>query len=241
MFMEFKEVLIYWLVNDWHELMPSTWAHIVLTLMSVLCGSMVGFERERKQKSAGLRTMTLICLGSTIFTFASLLLPGPTGDEGRVAAQIVNGIGFLGAGAILRGLYGVRGMTTAATIWSVAAVGMIIGIGYAGAALGIAVTIVLVLVSARIMDDHYLGTCKFTKLFIAYDPQNGKTAIKLDGLLDDYQVRASVRKLTPISKDMVQLQCEYCHVHRHHKELLSQLVDIPEVKDIRKKTAFVTG
>ncbi len=99
--------------------------------VAAVCGGIVGLERELGGKSAGLRTNLLICLGAMLFTEASYRLAGAFGgDPTRVAAQVVTGIGFLGAGVILHGEHGgVRGLTTAALIWLMAAVGMLIGAG----------------------------------------------------------------------------------------------------------------
>jgi len=88
-------------------------------------GALIGLERELRGYPAGIRTLALVTLGATLFTEASQLFPG--GDD-RMAAQIVTGIGFLGAGVIFREGYTVRGITTAATIWSAAAVGVAIGL-----------------------------------------------------------------------------------------------------------------
>ena len=99
-------------------------------LTAALLGALLGFEREMKQKSAGLRTNILISVGSALFTLMSYeLAQGANGDPGRVAAQIVTGIGFLGAGAIMRTDSGVQGLTTAATVWVNAAVGVAAGGG----------------------------------------------------------------------------------------------------------------
>lgn len=99
-------------------------------LLAALLGGLLGFERELRQKSAGLRTNTLIAIGSALFTLMSYELADAAGaDPSRVAAQIVTGIGFLGAGAILRTDGGVYGLTTAATIWVNAAVGVAAGGG----------------------------------------------------------------------------------------------------------------
>lgn len=96
--------------------------------MAVLVGGIIGAEREYQDKAAGFRTIILITLGSTLFTIFSLLLdPGNT--QTRIAANIVTGIGFLGAGAIVRDGGRVAGLTTAATIWLAAALGMGIGAG----------------------------------------------------------------------------------------------------------------
>jgi putative Mg2+ transporter-C (MgtC) family protein len=99
------------------------------SLVAALCGGLVGLERERKNKPAGFRTNILICLGSSIYMAIGLLVPGET-DPTRIAAQVVTGIGFLGAGCIIQSGGGVRGLTTAATIWVVAAIGIVAGAGY---------------------------------------------------------------------------------------------------------------
>ena len=99
-------------------------------LLAALLGAILGFERELRQKSAGLRTNTLIAIGSALFTLMSYELADAAGaDPSRVAAQIVTGIGFLGAGAIMRTDSGIYGLTTAATIWVNAAVGVAAGGG----------------------------------------------------------------------------------------------------------------
>jgi putative Mg2+ transporter-C (MgtC) family protein len=102
---------------------------------SILCGGVIGLEREMKHKPAGLRTNILICLGAMLFTWLSVMMasfaePGKLGDPARVAAQIVTGIGFLGGGMILQSGGSVSGLTSAATVWVVAAIGMCIGLGY---------------------------------------------------------------------------------------------------------------
>ena len=91
-----------------------------------LLGGLIGLERELRGYPAGIRTLALVTVGAALFTEASQLFDG---DKGRVAAQIVTGIGFLGAGVIFREGYTVRGITTAATIWATAAIGMAIALG----------------------------------------------------------------------------------------------------------------
>jgi putative Mg2+ transporter-C (MgtC) family protein len=107
-------------------------------------GATLGLEREWRQKPAGLRTNILIALGAALFTILSLRLGT---DTGRIAAQIVTGIGFLGAGAILRSGENVHGMTTAATIWVNAAIGMAAGAGeFSTAAIATVVTLIVLVV-----------------------------------------------------------------------------------------------
>ena len=99
-------------------------------LLSALLGGLLGLERELRQKSAGLRTNILIAMGSTLFTMMSIdVSAGSGGDSTRIASGIVTGIGFLGAGAIMRTGAGVKGLTTAAMIWVNAAVGVAVGGG----------------------------------------------------------------------------------------------------------------
>jgi putative Mg2+ transporter-C (MgtC) family protein len=97
-------------------------------IISIVIGIFIGGEREYRNKSAGLRTIILICLGSTLFTILSAQIGDATGAS-RVAANIVTGIGFLGAGAIMREGLTVSGLTTASTIWVAAALGMAVGAG----------------------------------------------------------------------------------------------------------------
>lgn len=96
-------------------------------VLSALMGSCVGLEREVRRKAAGFRTLALISLGSTMFTICSYKL-GFAGNHDRIAANIITGVGFLGAGVIFRNGFSVSGITTAATIWVSAAIGMLIGI-----------------------------------------------------------------------------------------------------------------
>jgi putative Mg2+ transporter-C (MgtC) family protein len=102
-------------------------------VLALLAGGIVGIERERHDRPAGLRTHILVCLGSTLITLISIDMAGESADRTRIAAQIVTGIGFLGAGTIFRAEGGVRGLTTAAGLWVVAGIGM--GIGAGGATL----------------------------------------------------------------------------------------------------------
>lgn len=103
-------------------------------ILSMLLGSIVGFERRRRGQSAGVRTFSLIAMGSTLAMILSIYVPQRyegvlDGDPTRIAAQVISGIGFLGAGAIIQMKGSVRGLTTAAGIWMVSALGMAVGCG----------------------------------------------------------------------------------------------------------------
>ena len=102
--------------------------------LSLLLGCVVGLERKRKGQIAGLRTFALISMGATLAMILSIYIPQEymglkNGDPGRVAAQVITGVGFLGAGAIIQMKGSVRGLTTAAGIWMVATIGMAVGVG----------------------------------------------------------------------------------------------------------------
>jgi putative Mg2+ transporter-C (MgtC) family protein len=119
-------------------------------LAAIALGTIIGIDREKKLKSAGVKTQILICLGATLYVTVSLLNLHPASgaiqvDPNRIAAQVVSGVGFLGAGAILHSRGAVYGMTTAATIWVVAAMGVAIGSGYVVSAFFFALTTLLVL------------------------------------------------------------------------------------------------
>jgi putative Mg2+ transporter-C (MgtC) family protein len=106
---------------------------LIKLAVSLLIGLIIGGERQYRNKSAGFRTIALICLGATVFTILSDEVGVTTGGS-RIAANIVTGIGFLGAGAIMREGMNVTGLTTASTIWLAAALGMAVGIGEYGLA-----------------------------------------------------------------------------------------------------------
>jgi putative Mg2+ transporter-C (MgtC) family protein len=131
-----------------------SWAEVLLRVsLAAALGGAIGVEREIREREAGLRTHMLVSVGAALFTLVSAYAwsdfhfsnaSGVTFDPTRVAAQVVTGVGFLGAGAIIRQGLSVRGLTTAATLWVVAAIGMASGAGYYSAA---AITTVLVLFS----------------------------------------------------------------------------------------------
>ena len=115
-------------------------------LLAIIFGSAIGLERQWSGKAAGLRTNVLICLGAAVFTIISERMAAPNSDITRIAAQIVTGVGFLGAGAIIQDRGGIKGLTTAATIWLVSSIGMACGAGLYALAAVSALSAVLVLI-----------------------------------------------------------------------------------------------
>lgn len=110
-------------------------------LVATVLGGLIGLEREAHDRPAGLRTHTLVCLGSAIYMILSMSFSKDgTADPGRIAAQVATGVGFLGAGTIIRHGNSVRGLTTAASIWAVAAIGLCVGRGDTGYIIAISAT-----------------------------------------------------------------------------------------------------
>lgn len=106
------------------------WEYLPRLVAAIIAGAVIGFERELHDKPAGFRTNILICFGSALFTVLSITMVGEAySDRARIAAQVVTGVGFLGAGSIVHFKGNVLGLTTAATIWAVASIGMAFGAG----------------------------------------------------------------------------------------------------------------
>lgn len=128
---------------------------IYKAVISLIAGLILGFEREMKDKSAGLKTITVICLGSTLFSIISYKLSG-NGDPTRIASYVVSGIGFLGAGVIFKSGFNVYGLTTAGIIWITAAIGVAIGFGEIYIALTFLIAALIVIYSAKYLTKNYL-------------------------------------------------------------------------------------
>ncbi len=206
---------------------------LIIVLTAILCGAIVGTERERQDKPAGLRTLILVCLGSAVFTMASYAFTTTTGDSGRVAAQIVTGIGFLGAGAILHSRTTVSGMTTAAAIWMMAAVGIVIGIGHPIAGLALAVLLRLILAGVRQWEIRHLGGLKSVVIEVIFDPDHGKTQIRLECVREEFHVSGHLT-IESLSPDTMRARLDVRLPRRHLHEFLDAVVDIPAVREIRE-------
>lgn len=142
---------------------------LLKVLVSLAMGGLVGLEREVSDKAAGLRTNILICVGATLFTLLSSYF---SNDPARISAQLVSGIGFIGAGAIMREGDRVTGLTTAATIWTVAAIGMAVGYGHYSLAALVTATVLFVQLA-------------FTQLDILIDDWRERHTYRIVSKLDD--------------------------------------------------------
>jgi putative Mg2+ transporter-C (MgtC) family protein len=214
--------------------MASPWAEIVIALAAVVCGAVIGTERERQQKSAGLRTLMLVCLGSAVLTMISFVFTSSTGDSGRVSAQIVTGIGFLGAGAILHSRSGVTGMTTAATIWITAAIGMTVGAGYPLAGFATCILVRTVLAGIYGFEIRYLGGMRSVTVELIFDPNHGKTRIHLDHLREEFHVEADLQEREIRNDSTVRATLNVTLARRYLHEFLDTLAYLPAVLEIRQ-------
>lgn len=171
-------------------------------VLAVIFGSIIGLERELHNHPAGFRTHILVCIGSTLFTLVSISSFGGD-DSSRVAAQIVSGIGFLGAGTILREGATIRGLTTAASLWSVAGVGMAIGTGYYWGATLTTALMVVVLFFFYSLEKRLWQRTKTVDITVDDVPgQLGKVASKLG------EIGVSIKSvdISPESSEQVAIQ-----------------------------------
>ncbi len=130
---------------------------LIRILVAAVLGGIIGLEREIREHTAGFRTHILVSVGAAAFTLASSYgLEGTGLDPNRISAQVVTGIGFLGAGAIIRYGVSVRGLTTAASLWTVAALGLLTAQGFFSAALITTAVIILSLYALRVIEDRLI-------------------------------------------------------------------------------------
>jgi len=142
--------------------------------LSFILSFLIGLEREQHNQPAGLRTHVLIAIGSTMFMLISLLIPGMfegrfLTDPARIAAQIVTGIGFLGAGAIIKIGINIKGLTTAANIWVVASIGMAVGAGFYIAAFMITALTLITLIPLNLLEKLFIKTRQSKHLVIRFN------------------------------------------------------------------------
>src|SRR2546426_8160163 len=159
-------------------------------LLAAVLGGVIGLERELRDKPAGLRTNILICLGSTLFMSISTKVAEVLGgDPTRIAAQIISGIGFLGAGAVLHSHGFVLGLTTAATIWVVAGVGMALGSGMYSVAIFTTAMSLITLYFLSFIEDKIQGRRSYSYALVVTDLNQALTSV--NRVLQDSSVAAA--------------------------------------------------
>jgi putative Mg2+ transporter-C (MgtC) family protein len=200
---------------------------VIKLLLALLIGGLIGAEREFRDKAAGFRTIIFICVGATLFTLFSIRLGRH--DPVRIAANIVSGVGFLGAGAILRDQGRVVGLTTASTIWLVAALGMGIGGGHY-LFVGVATGVVLVVLWVFPQFEGWIGKAGETRTYyITCSIMQGWPA-QLDEMFRRCSLSVRSRKRHKRGEEMICLWAAFGK-HRDHDRLVEMLLDEAGVRE----------
>ena len=195
--------------------------------VSLVLGALIGAEREYKGRNIGFRTIILITLGSTLFTILSLIL-GKDTDPGRIASNIVTGVGFLGAGAIFRDGASVRGMTTASLIWISAAIGMACGIGQYEFAVIVTITTLVILLG-------FTGVQKFIdrynqeKIYKIVIDNDLELKAEIEKIMRSFKLSYERLKHTKSANGLV-IEYEIRGSDIGHESLISYLTSNPHIK-----------
>jgi putative Mg2+ transporter-C (MgtC) family protein len=212
-------------------------------LLSLVLGGVIGIEREKHKQLAGFRTHILIAVSSTLLMLLSIYVPQAysslgASDPGRIAAQVVSGIGFIGAGAILRIGANVRGLTTAATIWSVAAVGLVVGAGMYFESLAGTAVILFVLTVLDKIEKEFFPSQHLKYMHITFEDITAKTDLVLDIIrvykikIKDFDINQSPQKNTTKMTILVQVKAD-----TDFKRLYDDLQKVEGVVNIRLDSA----
>jgi putative Mg2+ transporter-C (MgtC) family protein len=217
------------------------WELIIRLLIAAGLGSLVGAERERLIWAAGLRTHMLVCVGSCLFMvvsaygFTSVIGPGVVLDPSRVAAQVVSGIGFLGAGSILLRGDLVRGLTTAASLWTVAAIGLAVGGGLYVEAVAATIIILVILAGIKPLEKWYQSHNQTLNMRLRVE--TGKMSLATLEKVLDYRAQRISRYISIPSPDP---SCEEFDVtikrlsEEDMVEIIRKLAALPNVRDAAK-------
>lgn len=208
------------------ELLPE-YDDLMNALVAILCGSMVGAEREIKNKAAGLRTVVLICLGAAVFTMMSGF--GATSDD-RIAANIITGIGFIGAGVIFKGKVSVQGLTTAAVIWIAAGIGMVAGSGYYQLAFTLTICTLLILTLFSRLEVFFANNYWTSSLSVTFESTDLQNFADLQQLAKEHGVRTK-RKTISKSNGKLSLIIEVSGKRRNITEFNDALMRTARVKE----------
>ncbi len=204
---------------------------------ALVCGGLIGAERERRGKPAGFRTNILICLGATLYMLTGELLQAAHQSSGidptRIAAQVVTAIGFLGAGTIVHTRGSILGLTSAATIWVVAGIGLLIGAGFPG--LGLLTTLLALasLEALQRLEPRILGRCRRATLDLVFDDPQRRTRAELTLVLAE-QDPALCSYAFSDEGERLRLKVDYCEIHPSHHRYLAELLEVSRSAPARR-------
>lgn len=205
--------------------------YFIRLAVATAIGGLIGIEREMKGKPAGMRTNILMCLGSCLIMILSIETArraGPQADPGRIAAQVVTGVGFLGAGTILRSRVTVTGLTSAATIWFVAALGLVIGSGDFVLALA-ATTLMILTLTALARVERRFEVMK--QLHIVRVRAPGKHLAKIRALLLECRVMPDDLDVQRVENG-IEVHISYVALERKHTAFVTGLYNLEGVEVI---------
>ncbi len=213
---------------------------ILRILLSAVLGAVIGFERERNNQPAGLRTHMILVIGATLAMVLSINLgyqfarPGTPADPARLAAQVISGIGFLGAGAILRYGYNVKGLTTATSLWTMAIVGLAVGAGYYLVSVATTALMLLVLGLLNVIENRFVRTSVSRYISIQADYSKGvvKSIRQLVNEFSDDLLSFTIQKHVKNKRLRIQI---VARIHRDQtlEELVDALSDIEGVRSLK--------
>lgn len=200
---------------------------VIKLLIALLVGGILGAEREYRSKAAGFRTVILVTVGSCLFTILSIQL-GDANDQARIAANIVTGIGFLGAGAIYRDKISIRGLTTATTIWISAALGMSIGCAQYNLTFTVTAIVMVVLLSFNWFQ-KIIDTVNQEKSYKVKFDNNTEHIVQVEKLFSKFDLH-STRVKQERSRDEIVVIFTASGKERNHGLLIESLFTDPNIK-----------
>jgi putative Mg2+ transporter-C (MgtC) family protein len=213
---------------------------ILRILVGAALGAVVGFERERQDQPAGLRTHMILVIGATLAMVLSVNLgylhsrPGSDADPARLAAQVISGIGFLGAGAILRYGFNVKGLTTATSLWTMAIVGMAVGAGYY--LVGVITTglMLLVLTVLNILENRFVRTSitRYISIEVNYHKGVVKSIRHIVQELSDNLISFTIQKHVKDKRLRIQVVARISR-DQTLEELVDHLSDVEGVRHLK--------
>ncbi|MDY6827116.1 MAG: MgtC/SapB family protein [Bacillota bacterium] len=228
-----------------------SWEIALRLFLAVVLGGVIGFERESHNRPAGFRTHILVCAGSTLlmlvsaYGFTALVGEGFISDPGRIAAGVVTGIGFLGAGTIIQQRGSVRGLTTAATIWVVSGVGLAVGIGFYLGAIITTFFVMLSLLFLRRFERSYFKKRRLKRMMVRVVDQPGLLG-RIGAILGDMKVNIRkselgeperIGKVGPEEVDIEFMVETPCDINLH--ELFSRLYELEGINEIYWQNEFI--
>jgi putative Mg2+ transporter-C (MgtC) family protein len=213
---------------------------VLRILLGAVLGAVIGFERERDNQPAGLRTHMILVIGATLAMVLSINLgylfarPGTPADPARLAAQVISGIGFLGAGAILRYGFNVKGLTTATSLWTMAIVGLAVGAGYYLVSVVTTALMLLVLGLLNVIENRFVRTSVSRYIVIQADYSKGvvKSIRQLVNEFADDLLSFNIQKHVKNKRLRIQI---VARIHRDQtlEELVDSLSDIDGVRSLK--------